>query len=86
MLAPFHGADKPPAPGRHRHEGPGEADERRVVEVTPRGGTLVLFRADRTVHEVCPSHAERLAMTVWMYAGSKEQQRRARIASGAPHK
>ena len=54
-------------------EGP---PSRRAVEIYPHGNTLVLFRADRMVHEVCPSQAERLAMTVWMYAGTKEQQAR----------
>ena len=58
------------------------AEERDVVDVYPHGDTLVLFRADRVVHEVRPAHAERLAMTVWMYAGSKEQQRRQRAPSG----
>lgn len=46
---------------------------RRVVDILPHGGTFVLFRADRVVHEVRPALAERLAMTLWMYAGTEEQ-------------
>jgi hypothetical protein len=42
---------------------------RRLVEVRPAGGTLVLFDARRMLHEVVPHGgcaAERVALTVWM--------------------
>lgn len=50
-----------------------DVEERHVVELLPHGDTLILFRADRIVHEVCASHAARLALTFWMYAGTREQ-------------
>ena len=53
-----------------------------AVDVTPSGDTLVLFRADRMLHEVCPAKAPRFAATVWLYGGSKEQARRAKAAAG----
>merc|ERR1712157_596007 len=33
--------------------------------VWPEAGTLVLFRADTILHEVCPSAANRFALSVW---------------------
>lgn len=45
------------------------ASARRVVEVRPNAGTLVLFDARRMLHEVLPHgacSAERIAITVWM--------------------
>ena len=56
----------------------GKGETRPVVDIYPHGDTLVLFRADRVLHEVRPSQAARLAMTVWLYAGTKEQQERER--------
>ncbi|KAL1515311.1 hypothetical protein AB1Y20_001943 [Prymnesium parvum] len=53
-------------------------DARHAVEVYPHGDTLVIFRADRIVHEVCPAFQARLALTVWMYAGNEEQGRKMR--------
>jgi len=35
------------------------------VDVWPEEDTLVLFRADEMVHEVCRSSAQRLAVTIW---------------------
>lgn len=34
-------------------------------EVWPEAGTLVLFRADRMLHEVRPAHARRYALSLW---------------------
>lgn len=39
--------------------------EGRWQNVWPEMGTLALFRADRTLHEVRPSHARRYALSVW---------------------
>ena len=53
-----------------------------AYEVAPTAGKLVLFRADQIVHEVCPSAAERAALTLWFHAGTERQSRQA-VASGA---
>ena len=39
-----------------------------AVDVLPRAGLLVAFRADRMPHEVRPCHRERTALTVWILA------------------
>lgn len=44
-----------------------------VIDLNPSGDTLVIFRADRVLHEVRPAKAKRFAMTVWLYGGSHEQ-------------
>ena len=36
-----------------------------AVDVLPTAGTLVLFRADQTVHEVRPANRARAAMAIW---------------------
>lgn len=59
------------------HAAPNEA-----IDVPPRGDTFVLFRADRVVHEVRPSHGSRIAATIWFFGGSREQ-RAAAVARGA---
>lgn len=48
-----------------------------AVDISPRGDSLVIFRADRVLHEVRPSHAPRYAATMWLYAGSREAAERA---------
>ena len=52
-----------------------------AVDIVPRANTFVIFRADRIVHEVRPSHRERLAASVWFYGGSKAQAQAA-VARG----
>ena len=47
-----------------------------AVDVEPIGDTLVLFRADRMLHEGLPSKAPRFAMTVWLYGGSAKDAER----------
>jgi hypothetical protein len=43
-----------------------------AVDVLPRAGLIVAFRADRVVHEVRPVHGRpRFALTVWMLARAK---------------
>ena len=42
-----------------------------VIDVSPRGDTLVIFRADRILHEVRPARAKRFAITIWLYGGSR---------------
>ena len=49
-----------------------------ALDVPPRGDTLVLFRADKVLHEVRPAQAARVAATCWFYAGSAQQSARAR--------
>ena len=44
------------------------ADFSAVVDVLPRAGLLVAFRADRIPHEVRPCYRERTALTVWILA------------------
>jgi hypothetical protein len=46
------------------------------------GDTLVLFRADRILHEVCPALAPRFAATVWLYGGSAAHARAAKASGG----
>ena len=53
-----------------------------AVDVYPHADTLVLFRADRLVHEVRPTHDPRMAASIWFYGGSAEQRRKA-VARGA---
>ncbi|MEQ8819396.1 MAG: 2OG-Fe(II) oxygenase [Sumerlaeia bacterium] len=40
--------------------------ERAFVDIEPRGGTLVVFAAERFYHEVLPAHSERLSLTGWL--------------------
>jgi SM-20-related protein len=40
-------------------------DERRSLELLPRGGTLVAFLSERFEHEVLPAHRERISLTGW---------------------
>ncbi len=47
-----------------------------AVDVLPRVDVLVMFRADRMVHEVRPTYAKRLATTIWFNAGSRHQKER----------
>ena len=60
--------------------GGGRADA--AVEVAPRGDTLVLFRADRVLHEVLPARAQRVAATMWFHAGSAAQRERLLARTG----
>ena len=39
-----------------------------VVDVVPRAGMLVAFRADKVMHEVRPCWRDRFALTVWILA------------------
>uniref|UniRef100_A0A7S2CGQ5 Fe2OG dioxygenase domain-containing protein n=1 Tax=Alexandrium andersonii TaxID=327968 RepID=A0A7S2CGQ5_9DINO len=44
----------------------GDADvEGEWHTVWPEADTLVFFRADRTLHEVCPAYARRFALSMW---------------------
>ena len=45
----------------------GDAQEGHV-DVSPRGGTLVLFLSERFAHEVLPAQRERLSLTGWFRA------------------
>jgi hypothetical protein len=54
-----------------------------AVDVAPCGDTCVIFRADRVLHEVRPARAERLAATVWLYAGTAAQAGRLAADNGA---
>ena len=49
-----------------------------AVDIAPSGDTLVLFRADRMLHEVRPAFAPRLAATMWLYGGTEAQSARER--------
>ncbi len=47
------------------------------ISITPVGGRLWLFRADRTEHEVCPVIAEdkaRYSLLIWYFARSERSQ------------
>lgn len=48
-----------------------------ACDINPVGGTFIIFRSDVLVHEVLPAHSERCALTVWLYAGTLKQQRKA---------
>lgn len=37
-----------------------------IIFVEPVGGRLVIFDSKRILHEVCPSHSRRFAMTCWV--------------------
>ena len=52
-----------------------------AIEVPPVGDYLVIFRADKLLHEVRPSMAPRYAATVWLYGGTKAQRERERAAA-----
>lgn len=43
----------------------------RVDKVSPVGGTLVLFDSRYLLHEVEPSHRDRLALTLWVVGDKK---------------
>jgi len=58
-------------PHAHSQRTPHEA-----IDVSPTGDTILLFRADKMLHEVRPSKAPRYAATVWLYGGSGEHRRR----------
>jgi hypothetical protein len=40
-----------------------------VVDIPPRGDSLIIFRADKVLHEVRPARAPRYAATLWLYGG-----------------
>lgn len=42
-----------------------------VVDVAPEINTLVMFRADKLVHEVRPTYGVRFAATKWFFAGEQ---------------
>ena len=46
---------------------PDDEDGTRGVEVAPSGGTIAMFYADQTPHEVLPSLRSRHSFTVWYY-------------------
>lgn len=52
-----------------------------AIDVPPLGDHFVIFRADKLLHEVRPATAKRLAITVWLYGGTKEQRARQRESS-----
>ena len=41
-----------------------------AVDILPRGDTIVIFRADRILHEVRAVHRRRFALSMWLYGGS----------------
>ena len=49
-----------------------------ATDIPPRGDTLVMFRADRLVHEVRPAHKSRLAVGMWLYGGNEKQAMKAK--------
>lgn len=49
-------------------EGEGVAGCTSCVDVPPHAGTLVLFRADKTLHEVRPAFRPRFAVSIWFDA------------------
>lgn len=64
-------------PSTRGSEKPSMREPHDVVDVAPRGDTLIMFRADRLLHEVRPARAKRYAATVWLYGGD--------AAAGAAH-
>ena len=44
----------------------------RVDKVCPTGGTLVIFDSRYLLHEVEPSHRDRLALTLWVVGDKTE--------------
>ena len=52
-----------------------------VIDVCPRGDTLIMFRADKLLHEVCPAHAKRFAATLWLYGGSRKAAKAQALAA-----
>jgi hypothetical protein len=56
------------------HEADDDADTHPAIDILPRGDTLVMFRADRILHEVRPARKERFAISMWLYGGSEEHQ------------
>lgn len=42
-----------------------EADPSKTLDVTPNGGTLVLFLSSRFYHEVLPANCPRMSLTGW---------------------
>jgi hypothetical protein len=69
----------------YRHDGLLETDVRccdETVTVEPSGDTLVIFRADRVLHEVLPARTQRMAATMWLHAGTLDQRQRLLASSG----
>ena len=67
-------APPPPKDGETR---PPAADNE-AIDVYPHGDTLIMYRADRMVHEVRPAHRSRMATTVWLYGGADEHYEKAK--------
>ena len=42
----------------------------------PREDTLLIFRSERVLHQVCPSYRSRLALTAFFTAGKSSAMRR----------
>ena len=42
----------------------------RVRDIAPRAGRMVLFKSRELLHEVLPSHARRIAISLWLLDGS----------------
>lgn len=61
------------------HEADDDADTHPAVDILPCGDTLVMFRADRILHEVRPARKARFAISMWLYGGSDEHHAAWRI-------
>lgn len=44
----------------------------RILKISPVGGTLVLFDSRYLLHEVEPSHRDRMALTLWIVGDKNE--------------
>jgi len=64
---------------QHRHELDPEEESGSIQDITPQGGTLVLFDSASVEHEVLPTHRERWAVVGWFLGGDN-------IASGQKRK
>lgn len=58
--------------GRWPRSAPVGSTPHEFTDIPPCGDTLIMFRADKVLHEVRPAKAKRYAMTVWLYGGSSE--------------
>lgn len=80
-LAPRHVAAAGSKSAQAAMAGLGEAHD--AVDIVPRGDTLVIFRADRMLHEVRPASSKRYAATLWLYAGTKAAQAKVRTGEAS---
>ena len=54
-----------------------------VVEVAPEEDTLVVFRADRLLHEVRPTRRRRVALQIWIYCRSTSSEPDLAVQAGS---